>query len=53
MSRLPRRLVATGPDRDQLVALTEVWTPADTADLARALAGHGEPARPIEEEPRG
>lgn len=42
----PKRLVATGPARDELVVHTEVWTPDDFEELRRALAGHGEPARP-------
>lgn len=32
-----RRLVATGPARDELVVMTQVWSPQDADELQRQL----------------
>lgn len=53
MRGLPRRLVATGPARDELVVHFVVWSPEEARELQRLLAGQGEPARPVEERGRG
>lgn len=52
MTGLPQLLVAAGPARDELVVHTVVWDPEEARALMRELAGRGEPARPIEEDPR-